>query len=71
MTWDELRVYLKNKTFLIDLTLIDKDENIIELYQTSGKVYELTNDGIFKFIRSDKSIFQLPYDKDTIKATKE
>ena len=67
MTWEQLQKYLKGKVFLIGLTFIDQDQKLIEQYQTSGIVDELTNAGLFIFKRSDGSIFQLPYDKDTIK----
>src|SRR5580765_6390932 len=67
MTWEELQMFLKGKVFLIGLTFIDKDEKLIEQYQTSGIVEELTDFGLFKFKRTDGSIFQLPYDKETIK----
>jgi hypothetical protein len=67
MTWLELQTFLKGKVFLIGLTFIDPDEKFIEQYQTSGAVDELTDDGTFKFKRSDGSIFLLPYAKETIK----
>lgn len=67
MTWKQLQAYLKNKTFLIGLTFIDQSGKLIEQYQTHGTVLELTDDGIFKIERKDNSIFQMPYDKDTIK----
>ncbi len=67
MTWEQLQEYLKGKTFLIGLTFIDKNGDLIEQYQTHGTVSELTNDGLFKIKRNDGSIFQMPYDKDTIK----
>ncbi|MBK9673439.1 MAG: hypothetical protein IPP56_16585 [Bacteroidetes bacterium] len=71
MTWEELKQFLIGKTFLIGLTFIDQDKKVIEQYQTSGKVDELTDDGIFKFRRFDNSIFQLPYDTKTIREAKE
>lgn len=70
MTWRELRNQLKGKVFLIGLTFIDQEEEIIELYQTHGTVVRLTVDGFFKIRRKDKSVFTIPYDKDTIKAAK-
>jgi hypothetical protein len=71
MNWRELRNHLKGKVFLIGLTFIDQDEEIIEKYQTHGTVVRLTVDGFFKIRRADKSIFTIPYDRDTIKAAKE
>lgn len=70
MNWEELKIFLKGKVFLIGITFLDKDNLLIEKYETSGIVQELTDKGIFKFLRSDKSIFQLPYDKESIIAAK-
>ena len=66
MTWEQLQVYLNGKIFLIGLTFIDRDGKLIEQYQTHGVVTELTDDGLFKIKRKDSSIFQMPYDPDTI-----
>ena len=71
MTWKELQTFLKGKIFLIGLTFIDQDGNVIEQYQTSGTVYELTDTGFLKFERSNQSVFQLPYDKRAIKEAAE
>lgn len=43
MTRKELQTFLKGKVFLIGLTFIDDDEKLVEQYQTSGTVGELTN----------------------------
>jgi hypothetical protein len=67
MTWEELQEFITGKRLLIGLTFIDKRGEMIEQYQTNGAVEELTNDGIIRIIRNDGSIFQLPYDKDTIR----
>ncbi len=67
MTYQQLQEYLQGKSFLIGLTFIDNEGELIEQYQTHGIVSELTNDGLFKIERNDNSIFQMPYDKDTIK----
>ena len=66
MTWEELQIYIKGKLFLIGLSFVDKNGDLIEQYQTHGTVVELTNDGLFKLEREDNSIFQMPYDKETI-----
>ena len=66
MTWEQLQEYLKGKTFLIGLTFIDKKGVLIEQYQTHGTVSELTNNGLFRIKRKDGSIFQIPYDSETI-----
>ncbi|MDQ2773258.1 MAG: hypothetical protein M3Y54_22460 [Bacteroidota bacterium] len=67
MTWEELKAYLKGKYFLIGLTFINEDGRLIEQYQTNGFVQELADDGLLKIIRNDGGIFQIPYDKDTIR----
>lgn len=71
MTWKELQIFLKGKVFLIGLTFVDQDEELIEQYQTSGTVDELTDDGLFHFKRTDGSLFQLPYDNETIREAAE
>jgi hypothetical protein len=71
MTWRELRNHLKGKVFLVGLTFIDQEGEIIEVYQTHGIVTKLTIDGFFKIRREDDSIFTILYNKDTIKAAKE
>lgn len=71
MTWKELQTFLKGKVFLIGLTFIDQDENLIEQYQTSGTVDELTDEGFLQFNRNDGSTFHLPYDKRAIKEAAE
>lgn len=67
MTFQELKAFLKGKVFLIGLTFIDEDGNIIEQYQTSGIVDRLTDKRFLRFQRNDGSVFQLPYDKSSIK----
>lgn len=71
MTWKQFQRYLKGKLFLVGLTFVDKNGKVIERYQTHGTVKRLTNDGIFKIQRDDRSIFRIPYDKDTIKLAKD
>ncbi len=66
MTREELQTFLKGKVFLIGLTFIDEDEKLVEQYQSSGTVGELTDNGFLKFNRNDGSVFQLPYDKEAI-----
>ena len=67
MTWDELKEYLKEKVFLIGLSFVDKNGDLVEQYQTHGSLIELTDEGLLKIKREDNSIFQMPYDRDTIK----
>ena len=66
MTYGQLQEYLQGKVFLIGLTFIDKEGELIEQYQTYGTVSELTNEGLIIIIRKDDTIFQMPFDKDTI-----
>ena len=69
--FEQLQNFLKGKVFLIGLTFVDKGGELIEQYQTHGTVEKLTDDGILRIRRSDGSIFQMPYDKDTIQKTEE
>jgi hypothetical protein len=71
MTWEELQIFLNGKVFLIGLTFVDQDKNLIEQYQTSGTVNELTNEGLLIFKRADDSLFQLPFDEETIRIAPE
>ena len=57
---------LKGKVFLIGLTFVDKDGQLIEQYQTHGSVIGLTNTGLLRIERKENSIFQIPYDKKSI-----
>ena len=66
MTYGQLQEYLQGKVFLIGLTFIDKKGELIEQYQTYGTVLELTNEGLIRIKRKDETIFQMPYDKETI-----
>jgi hypothetical protein len=66
MTYEQLQEYLQGKVFLVGLTFIDMKGELIEQYQTHGIVSELTDDGLIRIKRNDNSIFQMPYDKDTI-----
>lgn len=71
MNWRQFQRYLKGKVFLIGLVFVDQEGEVIERYQTHGIVEKLTFDGIFKIRRDDHSLFQIPYDKDTIRLAKE
>ena len=70
MNWEELQKYIKDKVFLIGLTFVDSNEKLIEQHQTHGTVVELTNGGIFRFMKKDGSIFQMPYDKESIQKSR-
>lgn len=67
MSLDEHELILKGKLFLIGLTFVDQEDKLIEQYQTSGTVDELTNERFIKLNRNDGSVFQIPYDEDSIK----
>lgn len=56
---------LVNKLILIGLTFNDKEDRMIEQYQTHGIVKEII-DGLLKIKLDDNSIFQLPYDPENI-----
>ncbi|WPC14475.1 hypothetical protein LEQ04_07530 [Riemerella anatipestifer] len=58
MTWEEFKENLKNKTFLIGITFVDENGDIIDEYQTSGKVLELTDNGILKLKRENENFFK-------------
>ncbi len=66
MTWKELQDYIKGKLFLVGLTFVNREGNLIEQYQTHGIISDLTDDGLFKIQKEDGSIFQMPYDNETI-----
>ena len=71
MTWRKLQEFLlKGKVFVVGLTFVDKDGQFIEHYQTHGTVIGLTYNGLLRIERHDNSIFQLPYDKETIRKAK-
>jgi hypothetical protein len=66
ISWEELKLFLKGKVFLAVFTFVDKDKNTIEKYQTSGTVYELSDDAVIGLHRSGKSVFQIPYESENI-----
>ncbi|TAE55213.1 MAG: hypothetical protein EAZ89_05865 [Bacteroidetes bacterium] len=66
MTWSDLQAFLSGKRFLIGLTFLDQEEQVLEKYQTHGTVDVLTDEGVFHFIREDGSLFKMPYDPETI-----
>ena len=66
MTWKQLREHLVGKKFLVGLTFLDKYGDCVEQFQTHGIVDELTDEGLFRIKRKDNSIFQMPYDQDSI-----
>ena len=67
MIWEELQEFIKGKHLLIGLTFIGENGKVVEQYQTNGTVEALTDDRLFKILRNDGSVFQLPYDRETIR----
>ena len=59
-----------NKLILIGINFFDKEENIIEQYQTHGIIKSFTDSNMMKIERSDLSIFILPFDKKSMKKAK-
>lgn len=66
MTYKQLKESLYGKVILVGLTFIDDNHELIEQYQTYGTVTELTEDGLIRIKRNDNSIFQMPYNEDTL-----
>lgn len=66
MTWKEAQEFFKGKLVLIGINFVEKEGELIESYQTHGRVLELTDDGIFKINKNDNSLFQIPYDLESI-----
>ncbi|HYH16072.1 MAG TPA: hypothetical protein VD794_12660 [Flavisolibacter sp.] len=66
MEWDEFREFIIGKLFLVGLSFYDSNQNLLEQYQTSGTVEELTDTGILVLRRSDDSLFAIPYDNEAI-----
>ncbi|MFN8398234.1 MAG: hypothetical protein U0176_26730 [Bacteroidia bacterium] len=65
ITWEDLEARLQGCMFLIGLTFVDENEAVIEQYQTSGRFKEF-DDVLMRLEREDGSIYQVPYDPDTI-----
>lgn len=66
MTYEEFQEFVKGKVFLIGLDFYDSDNRLLENYQTSGKVEELTDTGMLVLRRDDESLFAIPYDHTAI-----
>jgi hypothetical protein len=66
MTWEEFQQFIVGKLFIIGLVILDEQEVFIEKYQTSGRVTELTDDGLLILKRGDDSVYQLPYEAEVI-----
>ncbi len=68
MTFKQFQNLLKGKIFIVGISFINKEGELIEQYQTYGSVLELTSDGFIKLLRNDKSVFQLPYYNEAIES---
>ena len=66
MNWEEFKIFIKGKLFLVGIRFFDSNNKLLEQYQTSGIVEELTDKGFLILKRSDGNLFPLPYDKDAI-----
>lgn len=66
MTWKEAQDFFRGKLVLIGINFVEKEGELIESYQTHGRVLELTGDAIFKINKSNNSLFQMPYDLESI-----
>jgi hypothetical protein len=66
MNYKKFQTFIKGKLFLVGLTFLDKDGNLIEHYQTYGLVEELTDDGLVIIKRPEGTVFQMPYDNKNI-----
>lgn len=66
MTWKETQEFFKGKLILIGINFIEKNDELVESYQTHGRVKELTNDSLFIIDRKDNVSIQMPYDLESI-----
>src|SRR3982751_5931647 len=64
--WDEYKILIKGKLFLVGLSFYDSNQKLLEQYQTSGTAEELTDTGILVLKRTDGSFFAIPYDNEAI-----
>lgn len=69
--WRRFVERLKDKKFVIRISFLDRDDKLIENFQTFGVVSDITDNGLFIFKRIDNSEFVLPYDRDSIEKAKE
>lgn len=65
ITWEDLEARLQGCMFLIGITFVDDKEAVIDQYQTSGRFQEF-DDVLMRIAREDGSIYQVPYDPETI-----
>jgi hypothetical protein len=55
-----------DKVLLIGITVVDENGSLIDQFQTNGSVTDITDEGIIQVLKKDGSIFQIPFDKETI-----
>lgn len=66
MDWDEFKAFLKGKLFLVGISFYDSNQKLLEQYQTSGTVEELTDTGLLVLKRENGDFFAIPYDNEAI-----
>ncbi len=71
MTWEETVNYFRDNLFLIGINIIDENNELIEQYQTHGRLIDITEDKIIQIKRKDDTIFRLPYDLEAIEVAQE
>jgi len=70
MAQDEYQDDITGCTCIVSLVFIDDKEMLIDEYHTYGIVEEITEGDILRIRRADGTMFQLPYDDDTIEEAK-
>jgi hypothetical protein len=71
MNWEDFRNEITGKVILIGLNFLNDNEELVEQYQTHGILIELTDTGLLLIKRRDGSIFQIPYDSESIAKAEE
>jgi hypothetical protein len=66
MTYEEFQEFVRGKVFLIGIDFYDSGNRLLEQYQTSGRVEQLTDTGMLLLRRDDEGLFALPYDHTAI-----
>jgi hypothetical protein len=59
------------KVILIGITFVDKQNNLIEQYQTHGIIKMIDENGMMKIERSNLPVFTLPFDTSAISEARE
>ena len=66
MNWEEFQKFVKGKVILIGINFFKSEEELIEQYQTHGTIESVTDQGVFRILKDDGSLFQIPYDPDCL-----